>query len=219
MASGLGRAGVVAALVLGTTIGVGCRGCGESAREAPADASAPTMPTGLLTPSTDSPPRPADDVAPSPAERLAMARGKTGGDSSPWIELQLARANDGPARSSFERWQSDSRFLSLDAMTLLYEPFARSLPGFDLFLPRLLDSAALRRLQSELVTLKAQLAAMSNVVAAKARWGEVSTLIAALPDDVAWLSARAALLGTVDALSVLASELAKQGRGLWVVGL
>ena len=144
-----------------------------------------------------------------------MARGKTSGE---WAELQIARANDGPDRSAFERWQPDSRFLSLDAMSLLHEPFARALPGFDLFLPRHFDGAALGRLRAELALSKTALVAMPSARAAKARWGEASSLVAALPDDVAWLDARAALLGTIDALSELALDLETKGLGLWVLG-
>jgi hypothetical protein len=67
-----------------------------------------------------------------------------------WTELQRARPGDRADRAEFQRWGADSRFLSLDAMTLLHEPFARALPGFDLFLPRLFGPAALAKLAIEL---------------------------------------------------------------------
>src|SRR5262249_32951915 len=157
-----------------------------------AEAAGPTMPIGLLAPSplekgqSDAGPRPAARSA-SPAERLTMLRGAV--KDSGWIELQLGHANDGPGRSSFERGQATSSFVSVDVMTLLHEPFARALPGFDLFVPRLFDGEALGRLVTELTTLREQLGTMSSVSAARSRWGEVSTLVAELPDDAAWLDA------------------------------
>jgi hypothetical protein len=155
----------------------------------------------------------------SAPERLAMARGKTGGA---WAELQIAGANDSSdpnTRNPFDHWQSDSRFLSLDAMTLLHDPFARASPGFDLFLPRLLDVAALGRLRTELASMKSAVAAIATAQAAKARWGEASSLIQSLKDDVAWLDARASLLTTIDELGAMAADLEKRGQSLWVLGI
>lgn len=171
------------------------------------------MPTGMLAPLPDAPP---SSPPGSAADRLAIARGKKGGE---WAELQVARAGDAPDRSAFEHWQAESRFLSLDAMTLLHDPFARALPGFDLFLPRLLDGPALGRLRAELEALKGQLAAMPNVAAAKARWGEVSTLVGGLVDDTSWVAARAALVATIDELSRFAGELQASSKSLWVLGI
>src|SRR5690606_7141672 len=102
------------ALGLGTA---GCQSCSNSTREITLDASpesGPTMPVGMLTPLSDALPSPALGAA----ERLSMARGKKGGE---WSELQIARANDGSDRTAFELWRSDSRFLSLDAMSLLHD--------------------------------------------------------------------------------------------------
>jgi hypothetical protein len=205
------RRAALGTLALGLAL-AGCRACGDEGAE-PREASAPTMPTGMLAPLPHPPATPNPGSAP---ERLAVARGKKGGE---WAELQIARLNDAPDRASFDHWQGDSRFLSLDAMTLLHDPFARALPGFDLFLPRLFDRASLGRLRAELATLKMELGAMSNVGTAKARWGEVSTLVAALPDDTAWVSARAALIATIDELSGLATELEARGDRLWVLGI
>jgi hypothetical protein len=168
------------------------------------------MPRGLLVPLPDAGASPGPGA--TPAERLRIARGLARGDG--WVELQVARAND-----RFEPSDPNARFLSIDAMTLLHDAFARASPGFDLFLPRRLDAAALSRLESELGAMKAQLLAAPNVVAAKARWGESSALIAALPDDVAWTVARAELVTTIEGLSQLAADLAKSGNGLWVVGM
>jgi hypothetical protein len=70
--------------------------------------------------------------------------------SGTWTELQRARPGDRADRRELQRWGDDSRFVSLDAMTLLHEPFARALPGFDLFLPRLFGPAALAKLATEL---------------------------------------------------------------------
>lgn len=191
----------------------GCRGCSGAAQDVAPEASGPTMPVGMLTPLPDAaPPAPPG----SPADRLSMARGKKGGE---WAELQIARPGESPERTSFERGQPDSRFLSLDAMTLLHHPFARALPGFDLFLPRRFDGAALGRLRVELAAMKAQVEAIPNVAAAKERWGEASALLAALPDDTAWLDARGALVRTIDDLSALADDVERQGGSLWVLGI
>lgn len=171
------------------------------------------MPPGMLTPlpsaASASPPG-------SPADRLSMARERRGGE---WAELQIAQPGDSPERTSFERGQPGARFLSLDAMTLLHDPFARALPGFDLFLPRRFDGAALGRLRLELATMKAQVGAIPNLAAAKGRWGEASSLVAALPDDTAWLDARGALLRTIDELTALVADVETQGGSLWVLGI
>lgn len=84
--------------------------------------------------------------APS-AANLRVARNVKGGA---WTELQTARAGDRPDRIDFQHWRDDSRFVSLDAMTLMHEAFARALPGFDLFLPRLFSPDALVKLAGEL---------------------------------------------------------------------
>jgi hypothetical protein len=100
------------------------------------------MPSGMLVPV-----RAGDGGAVDPADPFRLARGKTGGA---WIELQVARGGDTPERRAFARWAADSWFVSLSAMTLLHEPFARALPGFDLFLPRLFAPSALVALEREL---------------------------------------------------------------------
>jgi hypothetical protein len=104
-------------------------------------------------------------------------------------------------------------------MAVLHEPFARALPGFDLFLPRLLEGEALGTLRIELLSLQGELLAMPSARAAKARWGEVSQTIQGLPEDPAWLAARITLLATIDELVALAKALESQGRGLWVLGI
>lgn len=196
----------------------GCR-CGD-AREAPPEVAGPTMPTGMLAPLPDAPPLPPPET---PAERLSMARGKKGTDAAAvgqWVELRLARPDEPPARPLHDGAEAvDSRFLSIDAMTLLHEPFARALPGFDLFLPRLFDAAALGRLHAELSSVRRELGAVSSVAAAKALWGNVSNLVQSLPDDASWQAARSALLVTIDELSRLAEALEKKGQGLWVLGI
>lgn len=76
-----------------------------------------------------------------------MVRGRKAGA---WVELQYARPGDDAERRDFTHWIDDSWFVSLEAMTQLHEPFARALPGFDLFLPRLFGPDALARLADEL---------------------------------------------------------------------
>ena len=78
---------------------------------------------------------------------MGVARNIKGGA---WTELQLARAGDRADRVDFVHWADDSRFVSLEAMTLLHEAFGRALPGFDLFLPRLFSPDALTKLATEL---------------------------------------------------------------------
>jgi hypothetical protein len=78
---------------------------------------------------------------------MSVARGVKGGA---WAELQVAQAGDTAARTNFQHWRDDSRFVSLEAMTAMHEPFARALPGFDLFLPRLFSLDALLTLSVEL---------------------------------------------------------------------
>ena len=205
--------GLLVLLVLGLSGLSGCRGCSDATESSAPAASAPTMPVGMLVPL---PGTAARDAPASPAERLSIARGKKSGA---WAELQVAPANDGPDRTAFERWRADSRFVPLEAMALLDGAFARALPGFDLFLPRLFDRTALGRLRAELATLRAQLATIPNAAAANERWGGSSSLIRELPDDAAWVAARTALTGTIDELSALASDLETMGKSLWVLGI
>jgi hypothetical protein len=128
-----------AAVVLG-----GCRSCSEEsgrAADGGAAVSGPTMPPGMLVP-TDAP-----SAAASSAPSLRLARHVKAGA---WTELQVALPGDRAGRMDFQHWRDDSTFVSLEAMTLLHEPFARALPGFDLFLPRLFAGEALVKLAAEL---------------------------------------------------------------------
>jgi len=135
------RVDIASVLVVSMVLG-GCRSCDEE-KSAAADAAAvgPTMPTGMLVPN-DGP-----STAPGAGAELRVTRHAKGGAFS---EIQVARAGDRADRRDFERWRDDSVFVSLPAMTLLHEPFARALAGFDLFLPRLFDGESLVRLASEL---------------------------------------------------------------------
>lgn len=173
------------------------------------------MPTGMLVPSPASSVAPTPPTGASPSEpvRFALARGVTEGA---WVELQPAPANEDPGRTRFDRWRPTSTFVPLEAMALLHEPLARVAPGFDLFLPRLLDATALGRLQTELAATKAAVLSASTAAAARSRWAG-STLVASLGSDAAWLSARADLVATLEALASLAAELARNGQGLWVL--
>lgn len=105
------------------------------------------MPTGMLVPPSGDASASGDAGPGAAVDPLRIARGVKSGS---WTELQVARPGDAPSRTDFEHWREDSRFVSLEAMTLMHEPFARALPGFDLFLPRLYDPAALAKLATEL---------------------------------------------------------------------
>ena len=101
------------------------------------------MPTGMLVPGATA----SAIVDAGAGSALHVTRGMRGGA---WTELQIAAAGDRPERVAFEHWRDDSVFVSLEAMTLMHEAFARALSGFDLFLPRLFDPAALTKLAAEL---------------------------------------------------------------------
>jgi hypothetical protein len=148
MAGGARRALWGMALVTAAAIG-GCRSCAEERGAAPDAAPAqPTMPTGMLMPVEGGGATPAVDAgAGAGPNALRIARGVKSGA---WTELQLAKPGDAPGRTDFQHWRADSSFVSLEAMTLLHEPFARALPGFDLFLPRLFGPEALVKLGAEL---------------------------------------------------------------------
>jgi hypothetical protein len=134
-----------AAIALAGGIAVASAGCRSRAEDRPAAPDAapagPTMPAGMLMPVDAAA---ASDVAPS---ALRVARGMKSGA---WTELQVAKPGDAPGRSDFQHWRDDSSFVSLEAMTQLHEAFARALPGFDLFLPRLFGPDALVSLGKEL---------------------------------------------------------------------
>lgn len=125
----------------------GCRGCAED-REAAPDAyvAQPTMPTGMLLP-VEGAQAEAGAGAGVGAGALRVARRIKAGA---WVELQIARPGDSADRREFTHWNEDSWFVTLEAMTLLHEPFARALSGFDLFLPRLFPPDALVKLAAEL---------------------------------------------------------------------
>ena len=132
-----------AALLAAAMSLAGCRSCSDERGHA-GDAGGvmgPTMPTGMLVPS-DAPPG-----AASSASSLRVARNVKAGA---WVELQVARSGDRPDRREFQYWRDDSLFVPLEAMTFLHEPFARALPGFDLFLPRFYASETLVTLAAEL---------------------------------------------------------------------
>lgn len=155
MASATGTNGWVRKWVAAGAIAAacgGCRGCGGAdERESAADARVvqPTMPAGMLMPGAEAG---AGAGASAGAEAGAEAGAGVvrGRKSGAWVELQRARPGDGDDRREFTRWDDDSWFVSIDAMTALHEPFARALPGFDLFLPRLFSPEALVRLGEEL---------------------------------------------------------------------
>lgn len=134
--------------------GAGCRGCGEE-RDGGARATGPAMPAGMLMGAEGGAgdARGADaDAGAAAASGARVLRGVKGGA---WAEVQAARAGDAPNRKDFDRWRDDSLFVSLEAMTLLHEAFARALPGFDLFLPRLFPPDALAKLATELAAFEA----------------------------------------------------------------
>ena len=145
----------------------GCRSCAEE-RGSPVDAgpAPPTMPIGMLLP-VDASAAPSD----AGAGALRVARGMKSGA---WTELQRAQPGDAPERKDFQHWREDSSFVSLAAMTLMHEAFARALPGFDLFLPRLFSPAALVTLAAELEAFapraaNAEIAATARELAQLAR--------------------------------------------------
>ena len=173
------------ASVLGASLALaGCRSCdepGTGAAEAPP--ARPTMPTGMLVPS-DAPSAAASADASAPR----IAHHVKGGA---FTELQVARPGDRADRADFEHWRDDSSFVPLAAMTLLHEAFARALPGFDLFLPRLFGGEALARLASELDALAAQ----------------------------AQGQGQADLAATAREIAALARATAAKGSALWVLGI
>ncbi len=107
------------------------------------------MPTGMLVPAAVSASSGSATAAEAGAHGGGVARHMKAGA---WVELQIAHPGDADDRREFTHWNDDSWFVSLDAMTALHEPFARALPGFDLFLPRLFTPDALVRLADELDT-------------------------------------------------------------------
>ena len=145
----------VVVIAMGAILLAGCRGCGDDGGGAVArdgGKAQPTMPVGMLMTSEAGAGASASASesgagAGAGAGAMRVTRGVKGGA---WTELQVAAGGDSPERRTFEHWRDDSRFVSLEAMTLLHEAFARALPGFDLFLPRLYGPEALTRLAAEL---------------------------------------------------------------------
>lgn len=130
---------------------VGCRSCAEE-RGASSDAgvSGPTMPTGMLVPPGAGGEGGVGAAVAEPGASAAVMKITRGVKGGSWTELQVARPGDTAARTHFQHWRDDSVFLSLEAMTALHACFARALPGFDLFLPRLFTPEALVALGNEL---------------------------------------------------------------------
>lgn len=134
-----------------------CRGC-EDGERGDGGATGPAMPSGMLMGAEGGSSERAGDAGAAgaagatAASGVRVARGVKGGA---WAEVQVARAGDAPDRKDFGRWRDDSLFVSLEAMTLLHEAFARALPAFDLFLPRLFTPDALAKLATELAAFEA----------------------------------------------------------------
>jgi hypothetical protein len=106
------------------------------------------MPAGMLMPVEGGGASSAADAgAGAGPSAMRIARGMKSGA---WTELQIAKPGDVAGRTEFQHWRDDSSFVSLEAMTLMHEAFARALPGFDLFLPRLFGPEALVKLGAEL---------------------------------------------------------------------
>jgi hypothetical protein len=193
---------------------VGCRSCDEP-RPATADAGQPPMPAGMLVPVEGGAAAAKDGGERSAAERLRITRGEKGGAFS---EIQVAPPGELPDRWGFDHWRADSSFVSLDAMTLLHVPFARALPGFDLFLPRLFPPDALERLVVELAAFEKEWTVLSTLAQAKARWAKYSELVERLRDDAEWNAAKGALVETIHELSAMAKSHAAKKQSLWVLG-
>lgn len=145
--------------------------------------------------------------------RLRLGRGVASGT---WVELQSTTAADSPTRSDFDRFRGDARFLTLDAMALLHDAFARASPGFDLFVPRLLDRDACARVAVELRVLVTEWS-RSGPGAGRARWGSRSELVRAL-DDSSWSAVRDTFVATLEELVRLFDEAARDRRAIWVLG-
>jgi len=127
----------------------GCRSCAEERGKAvDAGPAQPTMPTGMLMPVDGAAAAASSDAGTGTGTGTLRVAYRIKGGA--WTELQIAKPGDAPDRTDFQHWLDDSSFVSLEAMTLIHEAFARALPGFDLFLPRLFAREALERLGAEL---------------------------------------------------------------------
>jgi|GEM_PF-3065826 len=159
---------VVAVASVGTT--AACKSCdvrpagpgdgGDDPAVAEGPHVQPTMPEGMLLPGAGGgggasgeggSDRGASGGGASAAPGVRTARRVKAG---PYAELQPAAAGDRPSRRDLASWSDASLFVSLEAMALLHEAFARALPGFDLFVPRLLGPDALRVLAGELAPIE-----------------------------------------------------------------
>jgi hypothetical protein len=208
------------AVMLGLVLGLGgCRAC-EGSSVAPGEpmveAGGPPMPVGLLGAGR---PVAAPAGSLSVPERLRLAS-----EARPeWAELRILAPHPGeppglPPTRSVEGGP-DSRFLSLDAMTLLHDAFGRASPGFDLFQPRLFDAHAVGRLRGELALVRTDVVDATDRLRALARWGEVSAMVRELRDDPSWLEARRAWLAMLDLLTAWLDEIAQRRAELVVIGM
>jgi hypothetical protein len=219
-----GEAGVLPgrafALMVGLVLGLGgCRACEGSATapsEPPAEAGGPPMPVGLLGAGKPAAPPAASLSVP---ERLRLST-----EPRPeWAELRILAPHPGPPPDpqltrSLEAGP-DSRFLSLDAMTLLHDAFGRASPGFDLFQPRRFDADAVGRLRVELALVRTDVVDAADRLRALARWGEVSAMVRELRDDPSWLEARRAWLAMIDLLTGWLDEVGRRRAELVVLGM
>ncbi len=190
------------ALAAGTA---SCRACVSASDDADAS-SGPTMPRGMLVPSSAV----TGDIVPSPVALPERVRLASAHDAGTWIEL-TPTAGEVPARGA-----PGARWVSPDVMTLLHDAFSRAKPGFDPFRAHLLDAPALRRLDAELAAFAGTWSAISTASSAHARF-ESSEVVQATKSDEEWRALREALLRTVDELRRMAVELAGQGRGMWIL--
>lgn len=171
------------------------------------------LPLGML--GTSALPSLSDAGAPAGiARRLRTSRER--GTAAGIVELYPAAPGDTPTRTTFEHLKGGSLYLPLDAMTLLHESFARAMPGFDTFVPQLLDAVALGRLRAELVRFGKLWMEAPSAASARERW-PLSPLVRELSGDAEWQEARTALAATLDEIAHLSIAQESAGAGLWVL--
>ncbi len=175
----------------------GCR-CDDGSR-AKVDAGAqPTMPTGMLAPATSS------SAAPSARgpKLLAVTRVRT-------TETVVIEIDGAPRETS-------ASFTYADAIALLHEPLAQTMPGFNLMIPRPFPPQTFSLLQAQLGAFRQAWTGTTTAHDAKERWAKVSSVIADLANDAEWLEAQASLVSTIDAILETVKVAEAQGKALWI---
>lgn len=172
----------------------GCRACDDGAP--PGGNVQPPMPTGMLS-------APREATAPLSEDVLARLRASRTAQPG-WVELA-------PGGTVMD----ESRWVSLTALSLMENAFARAQPGFGPFGARDVQPESMARLASELRAQRAEWLMVHSIAEAKAKWPAVGALHD-VQSDAQWRSMRDAFVLTLEDVAAHVDRLTARSAGMRV---